>query len=330
MLCCVDYQCLSRASHRGRNCSEVGGIAVEFGISDKVMCIVHDQASNMVLSMDILFEEKGWHSLRCSVHCLQLCVNAGLSSVSTIDRTVGAAKKLVGHFRHGVVASEALKQRQSQMGLEQKKLIQSCVTRWSSCYHMLSRLLEMRWPISAVLSDETVTKRAVRCLDLKSEQWAVVEELASVLQPFQVAATFLQYEYNSSLSCILPVIHGLDLFLQPSANNSQPVKQFKEKVRIEVRSRWFLAGLDTTSVDVLAPALDPRFRQLTFLDDVKKMAVKDKIKRKMTAVDPSPPARESPRVSSRKSALDVLLGPEEVSDDFLTRKEGLLCQFQGK
>ena len=45
-------------------------IAEEFGISDKVTCIVHDQGSNMVLSMDIMFEEKGWSSLRCSAHCL--------------------------------------------------------------------------------------------------------------------------------------------------------------------------------------------------------------------------------------------------------------------
>ena len=59
-------------------------------------------------------------------------------------------------------------------------------------------------------------------------------------------------------------------------------------MRAEVRSRWVLDELDTTSVDVLAPALDPRFRQLKFLDDVKKMAVKEEIKHKMTALDPSP------------------------------------------
>ena len=65
-------------------------------------------------------------------------------------------------------------------------------------------------------------------------------------------------------------------------------------------------------------------------DDVKKMAVKEEIKRKMTALDPSPPARESPRVSSRKSALDVLLGPEEVSDDFPTCEEELDAYFAEK
>ena len=118
------------------------------------------------------------------------------------------------------------------MGVEQKRLIQSCVTRWSSCYEMLSRLLEMRWPIS-----DSVTKRSDRNLDLKSEQWAITEELVTVLRPLQIATTFIQYENNTSLSCVLPVIHGLDLSLQPSTYDSSAVRQ---KVRLEIRSRWSL------------------------------------------------------------------------------------------
>ena len=167
-------------------------IAEQFGIEEKVSCIVHDQASNMILSMDISLDEKEWSSLRCCAHCLQLCVNAGLTSVTIIDRPISAAKKLVAHFRHSVVASEALKKQQQQMGVEQKRLIQSCVTRWSSCYEMLSRLLEMRWPISAVLSDDSVPNRSDSYLDLKSEQWAIAEELVTVLRPLQIATTFIQ------------------------------------------------------------------------------------------------------------------------------------------
>ena len=147
----------------------------------------------MILSMDILQKEKAWNSLRCSAHCLQLCVNSGLTTVSAVDRTVAAAKKLVGHFRHSVVASEELKERQRQMGVEQKRLVQSCATRWSSCYGMLLWLLEVRIPVLAVLSDENLTKRSDRYLELKSEQWAIVEELVSVLK--------LSYNMNITLLC---------------------------------------------------------------------------------------------------------------------------------
>ena len=161
--------------------------------------------------------------------------------MTIIDRTISAAKKLVAHFCHSVVGSEALKKRQQQMGVEQKRLIQSCV---SSCYEMLSRLLEMRWPISAVLSDDSVTKRSEHYLDLKSEQWAIAEEQVTVLRPLQIATTFIQYENNTSLSCVLPVIHVLDLSLQPSTDDSSAVW---EKVRLELRSRWSLDCLDSTS-----------------------------------------------------------------------------------
>ena len=113
----------------------------------------------------------------------------------------------------------------------------------------------MAWPISAVLADETVTKRSDHYLDLKSEQWSLAEELVAVLKPFQVATTFMQYEHNASLSCITPIIHGLDLHLQPSANGTCniAIEHFKVKVCQEMRARWSLDNIEATSVEVMAP-----------------------------------------------------------------------------
>ena len=81
----------------------------------------------MESSSDILESKRGWQEMKCSGHCLQLCVNAGLS-INTIERLTGAASKLVGHFKHSVVASEELKKRQKQMEQPELKLIQSCTT----------------------------------------------------------------------------------------------------------------------------------------------------------------------------------------------------------
>ena len=143
----------------------------------------------MELSLQILNSSKGWESLRCNAHCLQLCLKAGLSS-NGISRLLGASRKLVGHFRHSVVATEELKRRQTQMEIGSKKLIQDCPTRWNSSFYMLERIVEIHWPIAAVLSDESVTKRSDRSLDLRSEQWALAEELVKVLRPFEVTTEF--------------------------------------------------------------------------------------------------------------------------------------------
>ncbi len=145
----------------------------------------------MQLSIELLNSERGWKSLKCTAHCLQLCVITGFS-IPAIDWLLEAAHKLLAHFHHSVVATEALKFPQEQMGVPLNKLFVACATRWNSNFDMLVRILEMKWPISAVLSDETVTKRSDRYLDFTTEQWVLAEELVKVLKPFKVATVFLQ------------------------------------------------------------------------------------------------------------------------------------------
>ena len=52
---------------------------------------------------------------------------------------------------------------------------------------MIRSLLENRWPVTAVLSDEAVTQQKYRYLDLSSENWILLEELVKVLEPLEVA-----------------------------------------------------------------------------------------------------------------------------------------------
>ena len=110
------------------------------------------------------------------------------------------------------------------MEIAEKKLVQECATHWNSTFYMLERLLRLRWPVSAVLSDDRVTKRCDRSLDLTSGQWALAEELVSVLRPFEVATTFLSYEQNSSLFSVLPILYGLIDTLQKEPSPSGLLK----------------------------------------------------------------------------------------------------------
>lgn len=48
---------------------------------------------------------------------------------------------------------------------------------------MLERLLEARWLITALLSNEAATKKSDRYLDLKTQQWELAEKMVKVLQP---------------------------------------------------------------------------------------------------------------------------------------------------
>ena len=167
----------------------------EFGIKDKIVAVVHDQAANMECCCSLLSEEEGLASIKCTAHCLRLCLQSGFDR-PVFSRLLGTARKLVGHFNHSVVASEELKRRCVQMKTEQKKVVRDCATRWNSSFYMLDRLLQLRWPITAVLSDEDVTKHADRYLDLKSDQWFLAADLTKILHPFEVATKCFSYETN--------------------------------------------------------------------------------------------------------------------------------------
>uniref|UniRef100_A0A1X7U5L1 Uncharacterized protein n=1 Tax=Amphimedon queenslandica TaxID=400682 RepID=A0A1X7U5L1_AMPQE len=146
----------------------------------------------MLSSLDILDSERGWKSLNCVAHCLQLCLKPGFE-IAAISRLMSPARKFIGHFNHSVVATEALKKKQQQMSTDSnckfKKLMKDCPTRWNSSFLMLQHLIELRWPITAVLADDTVTKRSNRYIDLKGEQWEIASELDKALKPFDVATT---------------------------------------------------------------------------------------------------------------------------------------------
>jgi len=86
--------------------------------------------------------------LTCAAHTLQLAAKAGLQYPEA-ERVVSKASKLVGHFKHSSVATEALQQEQSLRSLKVQQLIQSEPTRWDSTYYMLERLVIKR--VSVVL-----------------------------------------------------------------------------------------------------------------------------------------------------------------------------------
>ena len=67
------------------------------------------------------------------------------------------------------------------MRMEPHQLIQDVSTQWNSTYYMIYHLVDHRLPITAVLSDHTVTKVSDRYLDLKSEQWEMLTALEDVL-----------------------------------------------------------------------------------------------------------------------------------------------------
>ena len=247
---------------------------------DRVSAIVRDNASNM----NVAVEEVGWEDVRCFGHTLQLAISNGLTA-NPLSRLAAAARKLVGHFKHSVVATTALKQKQQQMNVPEHRLIQDVSTRWNSTYLMYERLLEQRWAIYAVMHDEQVTSSDQRYLYLKEDHWNLLQQMVTALKPLQVATTALCEAKKVSISLIYPVISGLiKKHLVVDDQDLPSVKLFKRTVVQEVKERFSPNSLSTaTKAPVLAAALDPCYHQLKFLSDDQRsrthMVLKEKVQK---------------------------------------------------
>ena len=187
-------------------------------------------------------------------------------------RLTGAARKLVGHFKHSALAMSSLKEKQKALNVPEHTLIQDVVTRWNSTYFMLDRLLEERWAIYGVLHDETVSKSDHERLDLTNEQWELISQLMVVLKPLQVATTTLCEEHNVSVSLVYPVV-------SPVSDDQPAVKLFKETVSQELK--WcFDPDSEGIAEDppVLASAIDPRYHQLKIFRSEQRSVAYSKLK----------------------------------------------------
>ena len=126
-------------------------------------------------------------------------------------------------------------------------------------FYMLQHLIEMRWPITAVLSDESVTKCSDKHLDLITAQWSLAEELVEILEPFDVATTVPCGEEKSTISCTLPIIFGLlqhvELDSQEGTTIPAITQNFKQIVK-EIKERWHIDDLDVSKCLVLSTVLD--------------------------------------------------------------------------
>lgn len=258
-------------SHTATNIKErLSEVMEEFKIpGEKRVAVVHDNAANMVLCTELISNDPSWGNakgVRCAGHTLQLCINAALKT-DPICRCIAAARRLVGHFKKSTKATTALTHKQKQQNVAEHKLIQDVSTRWNSTYFMLERLLEQRWPVTAVLSDPEITKRSERGLDLTTAHWLTAEDTVAVLKPMITLTELLSQDLNASLSATLPMLINMKRRHLVLRNEDSPTtKALKTELAKEIDTRWQLTENIATSIYIQAAVLDPRFKSLSFFD----------------------------------------------------------------
>lgn len=148
-------------------------VAKEWRVEKKVACCVSDNAANITKAIKIL----NWPHHPCLAHTINLIVRDALKVINT---TVEKVKRIVEFFHKSTTATQKLKSTQRQMGLPELRPKQECITRWNSTFHMLKPVLESK---EAIISTVAIINASVDTLC--QEEWEVVREACSVLEPFE-------------------------------------------------------------------------------------------------------------------------------------------------
>ena len=245
--------------------AELTHVVEEWGLQEKVVAISRDNAANMVAAMRII----PWKGLPCFAHTLQIAVRAGLA-LPAISEILRRCRKVVGHFKHSVVAQNALEESQTRLNLPQHKLVQDVMTRWNSSYNMLKRIIEQETALSAVLAESG--KAAHRDMILTSTVVSKIQCIASVLRPLAQATTLLGAEKSPSISLVQHILTALlKKHLQTSDIESKLAIDLKTAIAQSINLHF--SDTEQHEMMLISSSLDPRFKGLKFLSSSERASV---------------------------------------------------------
>ena len=136
--------------------------------------------------------------------------------------------------------------------MEENSLIMDYPTVWISTYNMLEQFVLRRSIVSSILEDIDQ-----EYIDLAPEEWKVIEDLVTVLEPFKVTIMTLSEEKMPLISLLKPLLWQLtSSHLKTKDADSETARNFKEHLSTMLNDRY--ADANVTLLLKIATTLDPR------------------------------------------------------------------------
>ncbi len=194
------------------------------------------------------------------------------------DEPLFLDEEIVDDVVNEKVESREINKSPSKKSKNQKtKLIQDMVTRWNSTLSMLVRLFEFAGSIRAVINgmpckttrEEDLRKKYQQEL-LNYDDLEVIEDLISLIKPFQTLTVMISASDYVTCSIILPAVTRLKecLMLYEPKNQSTLHSHLKDLAHrmhddLDKRSESYFSN----SLLIASTFLDPRYRSLSFIKD---------------------------------------------------------------
>ena len=297
----------------------------EWSITNKLIAVVHDNASNMHASSNLLENLK--YSISCAAHNLQLSIKDAFQKVEQFSDVIKKASQTVQHFHHSNLATSALQDSQKQLNLPEQKLIQSCPTRWNSTYNMCERLVSNRNAILSVLNNRNITKLNVAPkLEMAECHWQIISDIITILKSFNLATVELCSETKVTISLVLPIIHSLiNNHLKDNDWDTVEAKEFKNILRTSLARRFDIHSY-CENVHQIACFLDPRSKDLTFENIEIKNIIINSIRNRIRNMSINEDNTDND--STIPSALDFIYQNSINSDDSASEIDRYLLEPQ--
>jgi len=125
---------------------------------------------------------------------------------------------------------------------------------WISTYTMLEQMIARREMITSII--ESLVDHET--FEIANEQWKIMEDIVSVLEPFKVTIMTLSEEKMPLISLLKPLLWQLvSSHLKVKETDSDVAKTFKESLSDMLYDRY--ADQNVTLLLQIATTLDPRY-----------------------------------------------------------------------
>jgi len=254
------------------------GILDEYGITDKIICGTSDAGPNIKWAFDNLKDD--FNNFHCFAHKLNLIVK---ESIKIVEPLLVKCKSIVRYFNQSVKAHQLLKQIQKEdnfnYGFDEiyYELINDVVTRFNSTYFMVKRIQLISDNINECL--DTLKQQD---LILSEEELDDLDDLVSILEPFNEITIFLSGSDYPTFNIILPSLAALIKKVETMIIDSDNIKNIKDYLLIE--SKELFDKYLRNDIAIISTFLDPNYKHLLFIEDkTQKNKIFEKI-RKMIKV----------------------------------------------
>jgi len=220
---------------------------------ENIVAIVSDNATNIKKAIIEAFGTD--KHLPCFAHTLNLVPTKIIDEDDVVKNFCAKIKDIVTYFKKSVIAADQLRLHSNL------KLIQSVDTRWNSTYSMLERFIQLSEKINCIILQCPTAPPMLTASELQA-----AKEFVQLLKPFEDATNIICGKYYLTASKVIPIVNILKNKLQTFEPSTDIGHYFKKALKDQFIKHF--ENIEQVSLLAIATILDPRFKNINFINKV--------------------------------------------------------------